>query len=135
MNVKDATRRRLSSPPVNPTDRKHGVRCSPTRCIGANALRRMPGVLDAKVGATMMYLLRRSGWERWQIERNTKVAVKAYDEADEDMPIGFVFHFVPPSKPLGSRSGQRSGSNRRSGANTSVASRKPSHRHIDVEPT
>jgi hypothetical protein len=134
MNVKDATRTRLSSPPVIEADRVGAVACSPTRCVGANALRRMRGVLDVKVGATIMRLKRRTGWERWELDPNTKVVVEAYDTAGELMPIGFVFHFVPPAKPLGSRAGEPSGSDRRSGANTSVASRKPSHRHIGVEP-
>jgi hypothetical protein len=130
----DATRP-FSSPAVIQADRDGAVRCSPTRCPGANALRRVRGVKDARVGATIMWLTRGDRRIRYQLEPNTKATVKAYDKAGEDIPVGFVFHFIPPAAALGSRSGEPSGSNRRSGARTSVATREPSHRHIDVEPT
>ena len=133
IDVYDGTRPR-SSPPVIEPDRKNGVRRSPSRCVGANAFRRLRGVRDARVGARIVRLLTRNGWERLELEKNTQAAIKAYDTADEVMPVGFVFHCVPPSEPLGSRSGEKPGSDRRSGAAKNVATRSPSQRHIDVEP-
>ena len=134
MSVVDVDATRAWSVAVIAEDREHHVRCSPSRCVGANAVNRQRGVLDARVGAGTMRVLRKGRRIRYALDTNTEKAVKAYDEAGEVMPIGFVFRFVPPPKPIGSRKGEKPGSDRRSGKGTSVATRKPSHRHIDVEP-
>lgn len=130
----DATRP-LNAPAVIAADRNQGVRCSPSRCVEAWALRRLPGVLDVRVGADYMRLLRRNGWVRYWIDRNTKATTQAYDDEGQQIPVGFVGRYLPPPVRLGARAGEKPGSNRRSGKGESVATRKPSHRHIDVEPT
>jgi hypothetical protein len=110
------------------------VRCSPKHCVAANRLARMPGVLDQNVGAGSARVLRKDGWHRYDLHPDTAAAVRAYDEAGEVMPAGFRLVFVPPRKKLGARSGEKSGSDKRSGAGTSVATRRPSTRSIFVEP-
>ena len=114
-------------------DHLGAVRCSPTRCVYANALRRLSGVQDARVGVTSMRLLRRDGWHRYDIEKNTRATIGAYDRAGQLMPPGMRAIFLPPQNPLGARRGERPGTNKRSGAGN-VTNRRPSSRHIDVEP-
>lgn len=120
---------------VTAADQKNHVWCSPSRCVGANALRRKRGVLDARVGADIMWLTRRGRQIRYRLHPNTKAAVKAYDEAKQMIPVGFVMQFIPPTTALGARAGEKPGSDRRSGARESVATRSPSHRHLNVEPS
>ena len=115
-------------------DYEHHVFCSPTRCVGANAANRQRGVLDARIGAVMAYIFRKGRRIRYALDANTEAAVKAYDKAHQVMPVGFVFRLIPPAKPLGSRAGEKPGTNKRSGKGESVSTREPSHRRIDVEP-
>ena len=107
---------------------------SPSRCVGANALRRLPGVLDARVGNGSARILRKDGWRRYDLDPDTKAARHAYDEAAEKMPVGFRFKLIPPKKKLGARRGEKPGTNKRSGARRSVATRRPSDRSLFVEP-
>ena len=46
--------------------------------------------------------------------------------AGERMPAGFRFTIVPPAKPLGRRTGEKPGTNKRSKKKTGVATRRPS---------
>ena len=119
---------------IGEDDRVGDVRCSPSRCIGANRLGRLPGVLDARVGARTASLLRRDGWHRYDLAPDTVAAVHAYDDAGERMPAGFRFALVPPAKPLGRRTGEKPGTNQRSGNRTNVATCRPSTRSLFVEP-
>jgi hypothetical protein len=113
---------------------RDGVACSPTRCVGANRIRRLPGVLDVRVGARSARVLRRDGWHRYDLHPDTAAAVHAYDAAGEIMPAGFRFALVPPRKKINERAGEKPGSNRRSGKRESVAARTPSTRSLFVEP-
>jgi hypothetical protein len=128
----DATRR--LSVVIAECDRTDDVRCSPSRCVGANRLRRLPGVRDVRVGARSARLLRRDGWHRYDLEPGTAAAVRAYDKSGERMPAGFRFALVPPAKRLGNRAGEKPGTNRRSGERMNVATRRPSTRSLFVEP-
>ena len=110
------------------------VPCSPSRCVGANRLRRVKGALDARVGARSARLLRHDGWHRYDLHPSTVAAVRAYDEAGEVIPAGFRFQLVPPRSPLGQRNGKAPGTNKRSGKRESVATRRPSSRSLFVEP-
>lgn len=110
------------------------VRCSPTRCVLANGCARQRGVVDQRVGAGKLYLHRADRIVRYDIDASTQAAIKAYDTAGLSIPIGFVARFVPPRVALRSRAGSKPGTNTRSGDNTSVATRRPSHRHLNVEP-
>lgn len=114
---------------------QQGVFCSPTKCVGANAIRRLPGVLDVRVGARSARVLRSNGWHRYSLEPNTAAAVRAYDNAHQVMPIGFRFSLIPPRAKLQARVGTAPGTNKRSGQHASVASRQPSTRSLFVEPT
>lgn len=113
---------------------RDAVACSPTRCVGANRLRRLPGVLDVRVGARSARILRRDGWHRYDLDPDTAAAVHAYDAAGERMPAGFRFALIPPRKPLGARQGEKPGTNKRSGERQSVATRRPSTRSLFMEP-
>jgi hypothetical protein len=115
-------------------DRWGAVNCSPTKCVGANRLRRLRGALDARVGADSARIQRQDGWHRYDLHPSTAAAVRAYDKSGQAIPAGFRFVLVPPRKPLGTRSGERPGSNRRSGKRQSVATRSPSTRSLFVEP-
>lgn len=113
---------------------RDAVACSPTRCVGANRIRRMPGVLDVRVGARSARVQRKDGWHRYDLHPDTAAAVHAYDAAGEVMPAGFRFVLVPPRKKLNDRAGETPGSNRRSHKRESVATRRPSTRSLFVEP-
>lgn len=113
---------------------RDAVQCSPTRCVGANRLLRVRGVLDVRVGARSARLLRADGWHRYDLDPDTAAAIHAYDEAGERMPAGFRFTLNPPRKPIGARVGEKPGSNVRSGERASVATRRASTRSLFVEP-
>jgi hypothetical protein len=119
---------------IGEQDRVGALRCSPTHCIGANRLRRLPGVLDARVGAGSARIQRRDGWHRYDLHPDTVAAVHAYDAAGERMPARGRFRLIPPHRPLGARTGTTPGSNRRSGRRDSVAARRPSTRSLFIEP-
>jgi hypothetical protein len=113
---------------------RDATRRSPSRCVVANRVMRMPGVVDVRVGASSIRILHDDGWRRYDLDPNTMAAIRAYDEAGEMMPPGFRVIFTPPARPIGSREGETSGSDRRSGAGTHVATRRPSTRNIFLEP-
>ncbi len=113
---------------------RDAVRCSPSRCVGANKLKRTPGVLDARVGARSARVQRADGWYRYDLDSDTAAAVHAYDAAGEVMPAGFRLVLIPPRVALGARAGEKPGTNKRSGARASVATRRPSTRSLFVEP-
>jgi hypothetical protein len=116
-------------------DRDCAVRCDPRRCVGANALMRIRGVRDARVGVGIARVLLADGWHRLALHPETKAAVHAYDAAGDLLPIGFPFRLipVPPRIAIGARAGERPGSSKRSGQKTSVATRTPSLRHVNVD--
>jgi hypothetical protein len=116
------------------TQDRDAVPCSPTRCVVANRLRRLPGVIDVRVGARSARIQRADGWHRYDLHPDTIAAIHAYDAACEVMPAGFRVVLLPPRKPLGARTGETPGTNRRSGARASVATRTPSTRSLFVEP-
>jgi len=128
----DATKR--LSVVIDAIDRTDDVFCSPTRCVGANRIRRLPGVLDVRVGATSARVKRKNGWHRYDLAPETIAAIRAYDEAHEKMPPGFRFVLLPPKKRLNARKGEKPGTNVRSGRNEHVATRRPSSRSMFVEP-
>jgi hypothetical protein len=115
-------------------DRVGDVRCSPRDCVIGQSVGRMPGVLDRRIGARSARVLRSDGWHRYDLAPESAAAISVYDRAGEKMPPGFRVVFVPPAKKLGARSGEKPGSNKRSGKRTSVATRTPSTRSMFVEP-
>jgi hypothetical protein len=110
------------------------VQCSPTRCVVNKCLLEIRGVLDARTGADSARILRGDGWHRYQLHPDTAAAIRAYDEAGVLLPVGFRIRLIPPKKPLGSRAGEKPGTNKRSGQRASVATRRPSTRSLFVEP-
>jgi hypothetical protein len=107
------------------------VQCSPTNCVIANAISRQKGVLDQRVGASIVRVLKKDGWVRYELDPNTMNMIYAYDTNGQVMPAGLKVKLLPPtSQPIGKRAGTRSGTKTRSGAGTSVATRRPSSRHI-----
>jgi hypothetical protein len=113
---------------------RDATRCSPSRCVGAKRVLRLPGVLDVRIGARTARVLRKDGWHRYDLHSDTAAAVHAYDAAGEVMPAGFRFRLVPPGKKLQSRASEKPGSDRRSGKRESVATRRPSTRSLFVDP-
>jgi hypothetical protein len=113
---------------------QNAVQASPSGCVIANRLQRMPGVHDVRVGAKTVRIQRQDGWHRYDLDPDSAAAVRAYDLAGQPMPVGFRVTLTPPARPLTSRQGERQGSKRRSGKGHHVSTRRPSTRSIFIEP-
>lgn len=107
-----ADSRRRRSVTIDAVDAAGAIQCSPAACVIANADRRT----------------------RWQIPPAARAMIRAYDTAGTPMPPGITIRLEPPARLLGTRAGTRPGSGTRSGAGTSVATRRPSTRHVNVDP-
>jgi hypothetical protein len=100
-------------------------------CPISNRLMRMPGVLDASTGSKIVFFERRDAWWRGEMDSRTYAAVLGYDGDQALIPVGFPVTLLPPKKPWGSRVGQKSGTNKRSGKGRAARPR-PSFRHVNV---
>lgn len=114
---------------------RDAVQCSPTQCVIANALNRLPNVSRAHVGATMVYLNFKGVPMRYALSRNSAAMVRAYDNDNQVMPEGVTIELVPPAVKGERAQGLRS--SRQLNGNVSSkprASRRPTHRNLFVEP-
>jgi hypothetical protein len=121
---------------IQKEDRIGACQRDPSKCVIANALRRQPGVVDPRVGALYAYVAKSNGWTiRYEISPDSRANVRAFDEGEQIMPVDSRVKLVPPRKPLGSRAGEgRRGSNKKSLDGKHVTTRKPSSRHLWVDP-
>lgn len=114
---------------------RNAIQCDPKNCVIANAVRRMRGVRDVRVGATTVRLMKTDGWwVRYDLDQESIAMIRAYDADNQIMPEGMRVFLVPPHKRLGSRSGLPSGKTSGKGNGTHVSTRRPSTRHIFVDP-
>lgn len=114
---------------------RQAVQCSPTQCVIANALNRLPNVSRAHVGATMVYLNFKGVPMRYALSRNSAAMVKAYDNDNQIMPEGITIDLVPPAiKGQGSQGLRSSKQLNGTTSNKPRQSRRPTHRNIFVEP-
>lgn len=117
---------------------RNAVQCSPTQCVIANALNRLPNVSRAHVGASMVYLNFKGIPMRYALSRNSAAMVYAYDNDNQIMPEGVTIELVPPKPSTGSgmrerglRSSKQLAGDRE---HKPRQSRKPTHRNLFVEP-
>jgi hypothetical protein len=130
--VIDATRKRVGI--IQECDRD-ALRCHPSLCVVANMLMRIFKAQDVKVGAWSVRILIDGHWHRYELSKNTRAMIRAYDAEGQAMPAGIKIELLPPTQPYGVKTGKQQGVKRGRGTNPDhISSRRPSLRNIFVEP-
>lgn len=117
---------------IQERDRK-AVTCDPQKCVIANAIRRLPGVVDVRVGAETVRIQRKDAIIRYDIDKESAALIASFDRSEIIIPRDVRIFLNPPRRPLGTRSNTKRGSNKKTLAGNHVSTRRPSLRHILVE--
>lgn len=96
------------------------------------------GIQDCKVGAEGVKLMFGNVWYRYRMDRTSVALVRGYDEHEVLVPTGCEIQMGPyaPSRRLGARAGEPSGSNKRNkkADPNHQGSNRPTLRRVDVKP-
>ena len=135
MLVVDA-KRKLSTT-ITAQDVANAIPSDPTQCAIAQSLRRHKGIDKISIGANMVYVIRSNApktVERYSLAPNDRLVIREFDKLGM-FPCGYKVTLWPPpvKSQLGARSGEKHGTNVRSGKGNSAlnrAARQTPTRHV-----
>lgn len=83
------------------------------KCAIAQSIKQIPGVTGVRIGKTAVFVHFKDRIVRWALHPEDKKKIEAFDHAKwfQAGPVRFIEHPTP----LGSRSGEKCGSNKREG--------------------